>query len=80
MGFLDSLKDSVNSAINGKKEQGSGIQHEETPGSKKSAKKPGLLSGLFGGNSSKKGGDGAAPLKKPSQSQDDDDSLSMFND
>lgn len=80
MGFLDSLKDSVNSAINGKKEQGSGIQHEEAPGSKKSAKKPGLLSGLFGGNSSKKGGDGATPSKKPSQSQDDDDSLSMFDD
>ena len=79
MGFLDSLKDSVNSAINGKKEQGRGIQHEEAPGSKKSAKKPGLLSGLFGGNSSKKGGDGA-PSKKPSQSQDDDDSLSMFDD
>lgn len=80
MGFLDSLKDSVNSAINGKKEQGSGIQHAEAPGSKKSAKKPGLLSGLFGGNSSKKGGDGATPSKKPSQSQDDDDSLSMFDD
>lgn len=80
MGFLDSLKDSVNSAINGKKEQGRGIQHEEAPGSKKSAKKPGLLSGLFGGNSSKKGGDGATPSKKPSQSQDDDDSLSMFDD
>lgn len=80
MGFLDSLKDSVNSAINGKKEQGSGIQHAEAPGSKKSTKKPGLLSGLFGGNSSKKGGDGATPSKKPSQSQDDDDSLSMFDD
>lgn len=80
MGFLDSLKDSVNSAINGKKEQGRGIQHEEAPGSKKSAKKPGLLSGLFGGNSSKKGGDGATPSKKPSRSQDDDDSLSMFDD
>lgn len=80
MGFLDSLKDSVNSAINGKKEQGSGIQHEEAPGSKKSTKKPGLLSGLFGGNSSKKGGDGATPSKKPLQSQDDDDSLSMFDD
>lgn len=80
MGFLDSLKDSVNSAINGKKEQGRGIQHAEAPGSKKSTKKPGLLSGLFGGNSSKKGGDGATPSKKPSQSQDDDDSLSMFDD
>lgn len=80
MGFLDSLKDSVNSVINGKKEQGSGIQHEEAPGSKKSTKKPGLLSGLFGGNSSKKSGDSATPSKKPSQSQDDDDSLSMFDD
>ena len=80
MGFLDSLKDSVNSAINGKKEQGSGIQHAEAPGSKKSAKKPGLLAGLFGGNSSKKGGDGATSSKKPSKSQDDDDSLSMFDD
>lgn len=80
MGFLDSLKDSVNSVINGKKEQGSVIQHEEAPGSKKSTKKPGLLSGLFGGNSSKKSGDSATPSKKPSQSQDDDDSLSMFDD
>lgn len=79
MGFLDSLKDSVNSVINGKKEQGSGIQHEEAPGSKKSTKKPGLLSGLFGDNSSKSKTN-TTSKKKPSQSSDDDDSLSMFND
>lgn len=80
MGFLDSLKDSVNSVINGKKEQGSGIQHEEAPGSKKSTKKPGLLSGLFGDNSSKSKTNNTTSKKRPSQSSDDDDSLSMFND
>lgn len=80
MGFLDSLKDSVNSAINGKKEQGHGIQHEEAPGSKKSAKKSGLLSGLFGDNSSKKKTNNDTPPLKKNLPQDDDDSLSMFND
>lgn len=82
MGFLDSLKDSVNSMVGGKKDQsGAGIQHAEAPGTKKPAKKQGLLSGLFGDSSGKKKDTPPKTARKQSSSaQDgDNDSLSLFD-